>query len=203
MVSERYYPAMAAPSDFSARTVAELVLQLGCLARGDGFVADLTFAQWAALRYFARANRFSRTVSAFAEFHGTTRGTASQTIKGLVQNGYLTRKRSKSDGRSIDFTLTYNSKKLLAEDPFEALVAAASALSNSASHAVARGLERMLRKMVRQQGKRHFGMCPNCKYFQEDGCYTNGKSNYYCTLMDEPLKEAETQQLCVSYLPGR
>ena len=203
MVSERYYPAMAEPSDISARTVAELIVQLGCLTRGEGFVGELTLAQWTALRYFSRANRFSRTVSAFAEFHGTTRGTASQTIKSLVENDYLTRKRWKTDGRSIDFTLTYKSKKLLAEDPFEALVVAASALSNSASHTVERGLERMLRKMAQQQGKRHFGMCPNCKYFLEDGSYTNSNSDYYCALMDEPLKEAETQQLCVNFLPSR
>ena len=203
MGSERYDSAMAAPVDVSSRTVAELVVQLGWLARGDGFVADLPLAQWAALRYFSRVNRFSRTVSAFAEFHGTTRGTASQTIKSLVQNDYLTRKRSKTDGRSIDFTLTYKSKKLLAEDPFETLVVAASTLSNSASHIVARSLERVLRKMAQQQGKRHFGMCPNCKHLQEDGCYANGKTNFYCTLMDEPLKEAETQQLCVNFLPGR
>ncbi len=179
---------MAALSDVSARTVAELVVQLGCLVRGDGFAANLTLAQWAALRYFSRVNRFSRTVSAFAEFHGTTRGTASQTIKNLVQNDYLTRKRSKSDGRSIDLTLTSKSKKLLAEDPFEVLVDAASALSNSASHTVARSLERVLRQMTQQQGKRHFGMCPNCKYFQDDGCSADGKPNYCCTLVDEPLK---------------
>ena len=194
---------MAAASDVSARTVAEVVVQLGCQTRGEGFVADLTFAQWTALRYFSSVNRFSRTVSAFAEFHGTTRGTASQTIKSLVQNNYLTRKHSKSDGRSIDLTLTYKSKKLLGEDPIEALVVAASALSNSASHTVARSLERMLRKLAEQQGKCHFGMCPNCKYFQEDGCNANGKSDYYCALMNEPLKEAETQQLCVNFLPGR
>ena len=194
---------MAAASDVSARTVAELVVQLGCLTRGEGFVANLTFAQWTALRYFSSVNRFSRTVSAFAEFHGTTRGTASQTIKSLVLNDYLTRKRSKSDGRSIDFTLTTKSKKLLAEDPFEALVEAASALSNSAFHTVERSLERMLRKMTQQQGKRHFGICPNCRYFEDDGCYTNQESDYYCAWIDEPLKEAETQQLCVNFLPGR
>ena len=187
----------------SERTIAELVAQVGRLAYGDGFAAGLTPVQWTALRYFSRANRFSRTVSAFAEFHGTTRGTASQTIKSLVQNSYLRRKRSKSDGRSIDFTLTDKSKKLLAEDPFEALVAAASALSNSASHIVARGMERMLRKLAQQQGKCQFGMCPHCKYFQQEGCYVNGKSIDYCALMDEPLKEAETQQLCVNFLPGR
>ena len=120
-----------------------------------------------------------------------------------MQNDYLTRKRSKADARSIDITLTRKSKKLLSEDPFEALVVAAGALSNSASHVIARSLERMLRKIERQQGKRHFGMCPHCKYFQNDGCYVNGKSTYYCALMDEPLKETETQQLCVNFLPGR
>jgi len=111
MVSERYYLALAAHSDVSAQTVEKLVVQLGCLARGDGFVADLTVGQWTALRYCSRANRFSRIVSAFAEFHGTTRGTASQTIKSLVQNDYLTQKHSKTDGRSIDFTLTHKSRR--------------------------------------------------------------------------------------------
>ena len=203
VISERYYPPMAAAVDIGARTVAEMVIQLGCLARGDGFVADLTLAQWAALRYFARANRFSRTVSAFAEFHGTTRGTASQTIKGLVENAYLARKRSKIDGRSIDFTLTYKSKQLLGEDPLEALVVAASVLSNSASRTVERSLERMLRKMAQQQGKHYFGTCPNCKYFQGEGYHANGEPNYCCALVDEPLKEVEQQQLCVNFLPGR
>jgi hypothetical protein len=145
MISERYYPAMASPVDISARTVAEMVVQLGC----------------------------------------------------------LTRKRSKIDGRSIDFTLAYNLRKLLAEDPFEALVDAASVLSNSASRTVERGLERMMHKMAQQQGKHYFGMCPNCKYFQGEGYHANGEPNYCCTLVDEPLKEAEKQQLCVNFLPGR
>ena len=43
------------------------------------------------LRYFARANTFSRTPSAFAEFQATTRGTASQAIKVLEARGYLAR----------------------------------------------------------------------------------------------------------------
>ena len=33
--------------------------------------------------------RIIRTVSAFAEFHATTRGTASQTVKGLSTTGQL------------------------------------------------------------------------------------------------------------------
>src|ERR1700737_2503624 len=76
-----------------SRVIAELVLRLGRIASGEGLVEGLTPAQWTVLRYFARANRFSRTPSAFAAFHGTTRGTASQTIKNLEIQGYLTRMR--------------------------------------------------------------------------------------------------------------
>ena len=75
--------------DISAWAVADLVAHLGRLAYSFGFTEGLTPAQWTALRYLSRANRFSRTVSAFAEFHVTTRGTASQTINGLVDRNYL------------------------------------------------------------------------------------------------------------------
>ena len=111
-----------------SRVIADLVLHLGRMASGDGLAEGLTAAQWAALRYFARANRFSRTPSAFAAFHGTTRGTASQTIKSLETQGYLTRTRSEADGRSARLDLIDKASAILAHDPFEALVRAADAL---------------------------------------------------------------------------
>ncbi len=74
----------------NSHSITELVFHLGRIASGEGLVEGLTAAQWSVLRYFAQANRFSRTPSAFAAFHGTTRGTASQTIKSLETQGYLT-----------------------------------------------------------------------------------------------------------------
>jgi hypothetical protein len=62
----------------SARETAELLLLVGRLVQADGYDGELSPAQWMALRFFARANSFSRTPSAFAEFQATTRGTASQ-----------------------------------------------------------------------------------------------------------------------------
>ena len=73
----------------SARETAELLLLLGRLVQAEGYHGDLSPAQWMALRFFARANSFSRTPSAFAEFQATTRGTATQTIKALETGGYL------------------------------------------------------------------------------------------------------------------
>ena len=112
----------------SARETAELLLLVGRLVQADGYDGELSPAQWMALRYLARANRFSRTPSAFAEFQATTRGTASQAIKALEAGGYLVRQRSKADRRSVSLRLTNKGNKALARDPFEVLVRAVDAL---------------------------------------------------------------------------
>jgi len=102
----------------SARETAELLLMAGRLVQFEGYDGGLSPAQWMALRFFSRANSFSRTPSAFAEFQATTRGTASQAIKALEAGGYLVRQRSKADGRSVTLRLKGKGKKALARDPF-------------------------------------------------------------------------------------
>ncbi len=88
--------------EMNGRAIVELVFHLGRKASGEGLVEGLTAAQWAVLRY-SQANRFSRTPSAFAAFYATTRGTASQTIKSLETQGYLTRMRSEDDNMGTRF----------------------------------------------------------------------------------------------------
>src|ERR1700750_1209503 len=112
----------------SARETAELLLLVGRLVQADGYEGELNPAQWMALRFFARANSFSRTPSAFAEFQATTRGTASQAIKALVAGGYLIRQRSQPDGRSFSLRLTDKGQEAVANDPFEILVNAMGCL---------------------------------------------------------------------------
>src|SRR5438309_8529306 len=107
----------------SARETAELLLVVGRLVQAEAYDGKLM-----ALRYIARANPFSRTPSAFAEFQATTRGTASQAIKALEAGGYLVRQRSEADGRSVSLRLTNKGKKAFARDPFEVLVRAVDAL---------------------------------------------------------------------------
>src|SRR5437870_11470571 len=75
----------------SARETAELLLQVGRLVQAEGYDGELSPAQWMALRFFARANSFSRTPSPFAAFQATPRGTATQTIKALEAAGSLVR----------------------------------------------------------------------------------------------------------------
>ena len=109
LISKHYY--ILGEAIMSARETAELLLLVGRLVQTEGYDGELSPAQWMALRFFARANSFSRTPSAFAEFQATTRGTASQAIKALEAGGYLVRQRSQADGRSVTLRLTNKGKK--------------------------------------------------------------------------------------------
>ncbi|MFP4043057.1 MAG: MarR family transcriptional regulator [Rhodosalinus sp.] len=126
--------------DLSPDEIAEFLVHLGRAARGEDGAAALTPAQWTALRFFARANRSSRTPSAFASFHATTRGTASQTVKSLETKGYLTRMRAKEDRRSVRFELTEAGQDMLARDPLRHLAQSIGRLDCAARDALARAL---------------------------------------------------------------
>jgi DNA-binding MarR family transcriptional regulator len=176
------------------RQVAELALQLGRAAYGDTAADGLTPAQWMALRFFARANRFSRTVSGFADFHATTRGTASQTVKSLVERGYLTRVRSERDGRSATFNLTERARRRLAEDPFEAVVRATLALSPAQRERTASGLRRIMRELAAERERPAVGVCALCGHLGPGA----GKA-FQCRLLRESLAAAELEQICVRF----
>jgi len=185
------------------RVIAELVLHLGRMASGEGLAKGLTPAQRTALRYFARANRFSRTPSAFAAFHGTTRGTASQTIKNLETQGYLTRMRSDADGRSTRLDLTDKARAVLVNDLFEALVRAADALPPGVRRDFANALQRILGQVAWERGKPPFGTCASCKHLEGDGCCRERQARYACGFANVPLLLEELDELCIYFAPGK
>jgi DNA-binding MarR family transcriptional regulator len=187
----------------NSRTIAELVFHLGRMASGDRLVEKLTTAQWAVLRYFALANRFSRTPSAFAAFHATTRGTASQTIKSLEKKGYLTRIRSDSDRRSIRLVLTEKARDILANDPFESLVRAADSLPQNMQGYFADALQRMLGNVAGERGKLTFGSCTSCQHLEGDGCNRDEQTTYACGFASEPLLLEELDEICFNFIPGK
>jgi DNA-binding MarR family transcriptional regulator len=194
---------MAQQREIGGRAAADLVLRLSRAALGEGFVEALTSAQWMALRYFSRANRFSRTVSAFAEFHATTRGTASQTVKGLIKQGYLARIPSDTDGRSARVDPTDNAKAILARDPFQVVVDAAEALPGRLRGQLVKLLERMLGHVARQRSRPSFGICASCAHLRSDERGRSDQCRYQCGLLNEPLAAEEIEQICISFEPGK
>ena len=144
-----------------ARETAELLVQVGRLLQAEGY-GELSPAQWMALRFFARANSFSRNPSAFAEFQATTRGTATQTIKSLEAGGYLVRQQSKVDRRSVSLRLTRKGKKKLARDPFEILVDAVNSLDAKERTAMRRALRQVASTLATNGAHRAIGVCQDC-----------------------------------------
>jgi DNA-binding MarR family transcriptional regulator len=201
MVFKRYYIIILKEIKMNSRAIAELVFHLGRIASGEGLVEGLTAAQWAVLRYFSQANRFSRTPSAFAAFHGTTRGTASQTIKSLEIQGYLTRTRSEHDKRSVRLVLTEKATAILANDPFESLVRAADSLPPSVQDHFANALQRMLGQVMQERGESPFGTCTACKHLENDGCNHEQQTPFACGFTNEPLQLEELDEVCINFSP--
>lgn len=177
------------------RTLAELLVLLGRLAYSGGRLAGLTPAQWAVLRYFARANRFSRTVSSFADFHATTRGTASQTVKALVQSGYLTRTRSSLDGRSVRFDMTEQAHAALREDPLDDVASAVGQLPLKARAEATGSLRRILAELARRRGGKEFGTCASCGHVERCGDGDTFRCHYFGAAV-EPF---ELELLCSNF----
>ncbi len=187
-----------------ARKTAEFLLQVGRLVQAEGYDGELSPAQWMALRYFARANPFSRNPSAFAEFQATTRGTASQAIRALEASGYLVRQRSKADGRSVSLRLTSKGKKALARDPFEVLVRAVDALDAKVQTAMHDALHEVLTTVAASGAHRRFGICQDCTYLGGEvwcNLTTARPSAPECALLGVPIQPEDAGLLCVHFQP--
>jgi DNA-binding MarR family transcriptional regulator len=187
----------------NSRAIAELVFHLGRMATGDGLAEGLTAAQWAALRYFNQANRFSRTPSAFAAFHATTRGTASQTIKSLEVQGFLARERSEKDRRSVRLVLTDKAKGILANDPLESLARATDSLPPSVQGHFADALQRVLNQVSQEQGKQPFGTCTSCQHLENNSCSRQAQASYACGFTSESLLLEELDGVCINFIHGK
>src|SRR5271156_4960393 len=188
----------------SARETAELLLLVGRLVQADGYEGELSPAQWMALRFFARANSFSRTPSAFAEFQATTRGTASQAIKVLEAGGYLVRQRSQADGRSVSLRLTDKGHEVVARDPFEVLVRAVDSLNAQEQTAMRNALHHVLTTIAASGAHRHFGVCQDCAYLGgEMYCDSTsaGRSALECLQFGVPIEPDDAGLLCVHFQP--
>ena len=188
----------------SARETAELLVQVGRFVQAEGYDGELSPAQWMALRFFARANPFSRTPSAFAEFQATTRGTASQAIKALEAGGYLVRQQSEADGRSVSLRLSNKGKKALARDPFEVLVRAVDSLDATERTATRRALHQVLSTLATSGAHRRIGVCVDCTHFGREMCGnlpSTGPSAVECLLLGAPIQPEDVGLLCVHFQP--
>lgn len=180
----------------AAIEAAHLIDRLDRLARSGEAAGDLNPAQWEALRFVARANRFSRTPAALAEYLGSTRGTVSQTLIALEQKGHVTREQSPRDRRSVVLGLTRAGEQALKNDPIRALAADLAKLHPDKLETVVAALREALHAMITRNAGRAFGACYTCRHFRR-GAGTGKGMPHHCALLDEPLSESDSRAICV------
>jgi DNA-binding MarR family transcriptional regulator len=174
---------------------AELVVHLARLAQSGATAGQLTPAQWTALRYFARANRFSRTPSAFSEFHGTTRGTASQTVKSLVTLGLMVRHCNMNDARSALFEVTPAGMAQLTKDPLEDLRDVFRTLPKDIANTLLKALQTAATKLANRRDAPTFGNCGDCGHCDQSS------DKAYCHCTHSELVAQDMPALCVDFRP--
>lgn len=181
-----------------AREAAYLINRLDRLRRA-GDQPLLNPVQWEAIRYLARANRFSRTPAALADYLGSTRGTVSQTLIALEQKGYVARRPSERDGRSLALELTPSGVTASRNDPLLRLARDIDAATASRPAALREALHATLKAAIDRNEGRAFGACRTCVHFRRA---QSGKWPYHCALLNEPLSESDSNAICAEQEPA-
>ncbi|WP_292898060.1 MULTISPECIES: MarR family winged helix-turn-helix transcriptional regulator [unclassified Nitratireductor] len=190
MVSTQYFFAM---------NDSDALAMIGRLARivtHDGHAAGLKPAQWEALRYLARANRFSRTPGALTAYLGATKGTVSQTLMALERAGLIRKSADPADRRSVRLELTEAALSLLPRDETLRFEAAMETMNEEERRALRIGLSALLSARIAADGGRPFGLCRECRHFREG---ERGPGKHLCGLLKEPLSDEDATHICVEH----
>lgn len=179
--------------------MAELLDRLARVAHGAQFCAGLNPAQWAALRYLHRANRYSRTPGAIADYLGATPGTISQTLIALETKGYINRCRAESDRRSVHVALTPQGEALLDRDPLTVLGEAVEGLSEEERLALNSAIDRVMGQIRATKGLAGFGLCHDCNHLKRPETPATGAKSCRCGVTGDSLATPELDQICVEF----
>ena len=179
--------------------IQELVERIGNLLRAAERAAGASFGlqpvHLQSLLYLSRCNRLSDTPAAVTDFLGATKGTVSQTLGVLERNGFLERRPDADDGRKVHLCLPRRGERACqAVAPLPAVQEATERLPEPET--LVGGLESLLRGLQRANSCRTFGVCRTCRHFQ-----VTGRERFQCGLTGEPLRPAESLQICREHEP--
>jgi DNA-binding MarR family transcriptional regulator len=145
------------------RETVELLVQAAVACQLSDDLRGLRDREWTALRFLARANRFSRTPSALADYIGSTRATATQIVKTLEERSLVARKPSQRDKRSVVLCLTAQGERLLAQhDPISGVVNAVAALVTEDCVKLKDSLNAILNRIDTPLPQANAGPCRDC-----------------------------------------
>ena len=178
-----------------------LLERLTRLVRAREHEADLNPAQWEAMRYLSRCNRYSDSPSALPAYLGATKGTVSQTINALVRKGLVAKGPRDGERRSIRLELTEAGRRHLERDPWQDVSKQIDTIPLVIWNALRSNLSELLRNELKRRGNVPFGRCLTCRNFQRNKAGLPETAPHYCRLLEEPLSDEDAARLCVEHRP--
>lgn len=185
--------------DVSPEAIVWPLERLARLMRAREHDDGLNPAQWEALRYLDRANRYSNSPGALTQFLGATKGTISQTLMSLERKGCIAKSARAGEKRSVVLELTSQGKAMLAKDPWKHLADGVGDLGSKTRRRLAKGLRELLAGELQRGRHKSFGLCATCRFFREKGRGGDAKGPHHCMLFEAPLSAADSQLICVEH----
>lgn len=184
-------------SEVTIERAHELLERLANLLRAEeravGQELGLQPVHLQALAYLARANRYSDSPIAVADWLGLTKGTVSQTLKVLQERGFVQASNDATDARRVRLRPTAKGRRALGRLPPAVLQ---EALGDEDAGDIVASLEHLLVAIQRSRGGRAFGVCHTCRHFRSDD------DGFRCGLTGEPLPAEQTERLCREHEPA-
>lgn len=187
---------MAKEADQSPAEIQERLERLARLIRSAGHAHGLIPAQWDVLRYLSRANVFSNSPVATAQYLGATKGTVSQTILALVKKGLVESASRAGDQRSVTLHLTTKGRETLKQDPLTAVAGDIEDLGGKTQRRFSRAVSELLQAEIARQEAAAFGSCHECRFLLHSRPPA-------CASFGAALDEANLGQLCHRFKPVR
>ena len=148
-----------------------------------------------ALIYLSKANRYSNTPQALAEYLGLTKGTVSQTLLLLDRRGLIERFEDDIDRRVVRLRLSAAGERLLYES--QPALAWQNATRNISPNRIRNAVSALREALVTLQEDNEgtvFGECTSCAH-----CQKLSQRVYRCGQMGDRLSAPETRKLCRIY----
>lgn len=183
--------------------IATLVDRLSRIAHSLQFSEGLNPAQWNALRFLARANKYSTSPGVLADYLGCTKGTISQTLIALESKGLLERIRCEEDRRKVRLGLTEAGKSILENDPLRLIERASAGVPLPDRQSMVAAMTRMVDELCPDHQGPSFGKCGECCHLDCTEGVADCAGVQRCGLTGETLNDDELKQICVDFCVGK
>ena len=140
------------------------------------------------LQYLSVCNRYSDTTQTISEYLGQTKGSISQSLSNLEENGYIKRTQDKLDKRIFHLALRVKGLSVIQR--------MLDSINLGGTDKFEPALKTMLASIQKKNGLRGFGTCHSCKLNQNPG-----KNSFVCGLTKEKLSVEDVKKICKEHEP--